>query len=492
MNDDIQAAADSMAPLRVGRTDRDGPRPPAFQGMSAGPARAADAPFAERTGPLARIWKRKATPRATQALKAKVLPAAAQAELFSAAASSIIARRDGRAPYLAYDSFAGFDGAREPAEGFHLIDTTMMYAPRSGGVKRYLTAKRAWLARHRPDIDHTLVAPGARTRAEGQGMVSVSAARLPFGNGYRMPASLTKWETVLRILEPDVIEAGDVFVPGHAALYAGEALGVPVVGFCHTDAAALAALHFGEWAEAPTFSFWAQAYQRFDHVVAPSRHMAARLADAGVTRMSIQQLGVDTELFHPARGDRARLIRRLGLPANTRLLVFAGRPAREKNIDSMVAAVERLGAPYRLLLVGAGKDVSWSPRVISLDFERDPVRLAGLLASCDAALHANENEIFGLFVLEAMAAGLPVVGSRRGGVGELIDESVGQPADDVEPAGLAAAIEALFARDLSELSAAARRRAETRHGWDATFEALTGLYEDLIDGRAAAPLALTA
>ena len=36
--------------------------------------------------------------------------------------------------------------------GFHLIDTTMMYAPKSGGVKRYLNAKRAWLARRRPDV----------------------------------------------------------------------------------------------------------------------------------------------------------------------------------------------------------------------------------------------------------------------------------------------------------------------------------------------------
>ena len=64
-----------------------------------------------------------------------------------------------------------------------------------------------------------------------------------------------------------------------------------------------------------------------------------------------------------------------------RLLVFAGRPAREKNIDSMVAAVERLGPPYKLLLVGAGKDVSWSPNVVSLDFERDPVRLATAASS---------------------------------------------------------------------------------------------------------------
>jgi alpha-1,6-mannosyltransferase len=376
--------------------------------------------------------------------------------------------------------------------GFHLVDATMMYAPRSGGVKRYLEAKRGWLARRRPDLRHTLVVPGARTAAYTDGMVSVAATRLPFGNGYRMPASLTKWETVLRLLAPDVIEAGDVFVPGHAALNAGEALGAPVVGFCHTDAAALAALHFGDWAEGPAFSFWAQAYQRFDHVVAPSRHMAARLADAGVQRLSIHQLGVDTTLFDPARGDRARLLKRLDLPVDTRLLVFAGRPAREKNIDAMVAAVERLGGPYRLLLIGAGKDVSWSPRVVSLDFERDPARLAALLASCDAALHANENEIFGLFVLEAMAAGLPVVGSRRGGVGELIDTAVGQPADSVEPSGLAEAIEALFARDLAAVSQSARRRAETRHGWDATFEALTRLYGRLVTGTARAPLPLSA
>src|SRR5207237_5530196 len=142
-------------------------------------------------------------------------------------------------------------------------------------------------------------------------------ARRPFGDGYRMPASLTKWETVLRMLEPDVIEAGDVFVPGHAALEAGQALGVPVVGFCHTDAAALAALHLGDWAEQPTFNFWAQAYQRFDHVVAPSQHTAARLAEAGVERVTVQPLGVDTELFHPARGDRAKLLKRLELPAET-------------------------------------------------------------------------------------------------------------------------------------------------------------------------------
>ena len=380
-----------------------------------------------------------------------------------------------------------------PAPGFHLIDTTMMYAPRSGGVKRYLTAKRAWLESHRPDIRHTLVVPGAATRADGPGIYTVSAAKLPFGDGYRMPASPTKWAAVLRLLEPDIIEAGDVFVPGHAAMDAAEALGAPVVGVCHTDAPTLAALHLGDWAEQPTFNFWAQAYQRFDHVVAPSRHTASRLADAGVERVSVHPLGVDLDLFHPSRGDRAALLKRLEFPADSRLLVFAGRPAREKNVDAMVAAVELLGDPYRLVLIGAGKDARYSSRVACIDFERAPERLAGVIASCDAFLHANENEIFGLVVLEAMAAGLPVIGPNKGGVGELLDEAVGQLAPAVDPRTLAEAVEALFARDVQALKLAARRRAETRHSWDHTFEGLTRLYVQLL-GRnpRRAPLRLSA
>ncbi|WP_371876865.1 glycosyltransferase [Phenylobacterium sp. LH3H17] len=377
--------------------------------------------------------------------------------------------------------------------GFHLIDTTMMYAPRSGGVKRYLHQKRAWLAKRRPDISHTLVVPGATTGLDGHGIVTVAAARLPFGDGYRMPASMAKWETVIRMLEPDIIEAGDIFVPGHAALEAGEALSIPVVGFCHTDAAALAAIHFGDWAEAPAMKRWAATYQRFDRVVAPSRHIAARLAEAGVEKVSVQLLGVDTELFHPARADRAKLLKRLGLKSDARLLVFAGRPAREKNIESLICAVERLGEPYHLLLIGAGKDAHYSPRVIPLDYERDPAALAGVIASCDALVHANENEPFGLVVLEALSAGLPVVGPSRGGIAELIDESVGQQARSVDPAGMAEAIEALFERDLGPVKAAARRRAEQRHSWDNTFEGLTRIYGELVAGRSSdAPVALRA
>ena len=69
-----------------------------------------------------------------------------------------------------------------------------------------------------------------------------------------------------------------------------------------------------------------------------------------------------------------------------------------------------------------------------------------------------------------------------------------QPADGAEPGDLAEAIEALFERDLGALSAAARRRAETRHAWNATFENLMRLYGELLaaGSQRTSPIAMSA
>jgi alpha-1,6-mannosyltransferase len=374
-----------------------------------------------------------------------------------------------------------------PQADHHLLDTTMLFAPKSGGVKRYLMAKRAWLAQRRPDLRHTLVVPGPRTRATADGMVSISAPLIPFGDGYRIPASLRKWTRIIAHLKPDLIEAGDAYVPGHAALEAAEAAGAATVGFCHSDPAALAALHFGEWAAAPAQKRWAKFFSRFDRVVAPSQYIASRLADSGVHRVLVQPLGVDTEIFHPNRADREVVRRDLGLSADTRLLVFAGRPAREKNLETLVEAVEKLGPRYQLLLIAAGANLKPHPQMICLNYVRDSKQLARLIASCDAFVHANDQEPFGLIVLEAMAAGLPVVGPSTGGISELIDEEVGQRAREATAAGMAEAIDALFQRDLEALSRAARQRAEERHTWDRTFQGLMEAYGELLGAPAAQP-----
>ena len=361
-----------------------------------------------------------------------------------------------------------------------LVDTTMLYAPRSGGVKRYLSAKRAWLASHRPQVRHSLVVPGAADSYDGRGLWSIYTAPLPFGDGYRWPASKTAWMKRLIRQRPSLIEAGDPYTPGLAALKAGDHLGVPVVGFCHTDLAALAALHFGEWAERPVRRRWARIYNQFDQVLAPSRYIAERLGEAGVEGAIALPLGVDVNTFNPQRADREAVRRQLGLTPDRRLLVFAGRPAREKKIDVLVEAAAQLGDPYTLLLIGAGPGaLAPAPNLMTLPYEKDPVGLARLLASCDAFVHANDAEPFGLITLEAMACGLPVVGVCSGGLAETVDEEVGVLATRSAAGPFAEAIEALFARDLAVVGAQARVRAVTRHGWDRVFEHLTEIYAGL-------------
>jgi alpha-1,6-mannosyltransferase len=202
--------------------------------------------------------------------------------------------------------------------------------------------------------------------------------------------------------------------------------------------------------------------------------------EAGVRDPVALPLGVDVGMFQPRSDEQKQAVRRrLGLPSNARLLVFAGRPAREKRIDVLVEAVELLGEPYKLVLVGAGQAVTTpSSQVISLPYESDPEHLVTLMGACDAFAHANDAEPFGLVVLEAMACGLPVVGVGSGGVAESVDETVGQLADRSEPAAFAAAIEALFERDLWALGQAARARAVERHGWDAVFTRLCEVYAE--------------
>lgn len=363
-----------------------------------------------------------------------------------------------------------------------MVDTTMLYAPRSGGVKRYLLSKKAWLEANRPGVAHSLVVPGAQHKAGRDGIIQLHATKLPFGDGYRWPSSVKRWGAWVASMKPSLIEAGDPYTPGQGALEAGQRAGCPVVGFCHSDPAGLAALHFGEWAKKPVEKRWARLFGQFDRVISPSRFIARRLEEAGIRDIVIRPLGVEIDTFRPDRRDRDWLLKRLGLPASARLLCFAGRPAREKNIDVLIEAVQKLGAPYHLVLVGAGQGMPAEDRVIALPYERDPKAVARIIASCDAFVHANDKEPFGLIVLEAMACGRPVVGVNAGGVAETVTNDVGQLARSADPDDYAQAIEALFARDVEAIGAAARVHTVETFAWNRVFEGLCMTYAE-VSGR---------
>ena len=345
----------------------------------------------------------------------------------------------------------------------HIVDTTLFFAPHSGGVKRYLLSKQEFLA-SQAGVKHTIVVPGSGRGADRPGRIELPGPAIPFANGYRLPIGTRAWSAALCAIEPDLIEAGDPYHVAWAALRAADRLGVPAIAFVHSDLSQLIGSRFGAVARAAVDAYLRRLYRHFDLVLAPSRTIAARLYGLGVARVAVQPLGVDTAMFHPARRDPS-LRSELGLPADTRLLVYAGRISAEKRIPLIQRAVERLGPPYHLLIVGGAERRRLSPRQTLLPYEQDTARLSRLLASCDALIHAGEHETFGLVFLEAMACGRPVIGVRSGAVEEIVDASVGAVARPGDAGSLAEAVGALYRNDLEALGRRARERIEQRYSW---------------------------
>lgn len=365
-------------------------------------------------------------------------------------------------------------------EVLHLVDATMFWSPTGGGVRRYLQTKHAWLA-HQPGWRHTIAVP--RVVGAAREPSSLPSLPLPGSAGYRLPLRRAAIARVLVSLGPDLIEAADPYCVAWAARDAAQRLGVPAVAYCHSNLEAMACLAGGTRFGAAA-ARWARRYARhvyggFDLVLAPSPSMARHLGDWGVERVACQQLGVDTGVFHPSHADPAWR-QRLGLPATARVLVYAGRFAPEKHLDVLVDAVQRLGAPYALVAIGAGPSPPpRADRVVTLPFVADAAALASALASADAFVHAGDQETFGLSVLEAMACGTPAVVRDAEGLAELVDARSGVAVGSGEAEAFAAGIAALFERDPAALARAARERAEA-NDWNIVLPGLLGSYLRLL------------
>jgi alpha-1,6-mannosyltransferase len=223
-------------------------------------------------------------------------------------------------------------------------------------------------------------------------------------------------------------------------------------------------------------------YERFDVVFAPSRYMCGFLNSIGVSHAVHQPLGVDAEVFHPGRRT-LDLRARLGLAANTRLLVFAGRFSGEKNLNVLLHAFARLGEPYHLLLIGGDRHARPTSNVTMLPYRRDSHELAQWIASCDALVHAGTKETFGLVLLEAMACGRPVIAARASAVPEIVDESVGMLTKPADGESMAEAISALYERDIEAVGAAARARVLKQFTWTQAFTAQVNVYASLLGAR---------
>jgi len=361
----------------------------------------------------------------------------------------------------------------------HLVDTTLFFSPTSGGVKRYLTAKHAWLAAH-TSWEHTIVVPGREAQFERGGICTLAGYPVPGTFNYRLPLNPRRWVRLLEELEPTLIEAGDAFHPAWCSARVARRRGIALAAFYHSNLPQIIGRRCGRALTEPAIRRYVSwLYERFDVVFAPSRLMCAYLKDMGVAHAVHQPLGVDTEVFNPARrGVPAR--ERLNLPRDARVLVYAGRFAGEKNVPVLLQAFARLGRPYHLLLIGGEHEARPQDNVTLLPYRGDSLELAGWIASADALVHAGTKETFGLVLLEAMACGRPVVVARAGAFPELVDESVGLLAEPQDARSMADAIAALYDRDLESLGAAARARVLRQFTWNRAFHAQLATYASLV------------
>lgn len=368
----------------------------------------------------------------------------------------------------------------------HLVDTTLFFSPTSGGVKRYLTAKHHWLKTH-TGHRHSILVPGEQRQLVPEGISTVAGMRLPGTFNYRLPLSSRIWRSMLDALEPDLIEVGDAFHPAWCASTVARRRNIPLIAFFHSNLAQLLGRRFGLGIERAVTRYLRSVYAQFDLVLAPSRLMCSYLAQLGVPRTALQPLGVDTQIFSPARRT-LDLRRALELPDDARLLVYAGRFSEEKNLGVLHTAMALLGKPYHLLLVGGGRSARPSQNITVLPYRRDSLELAQWLASADALVHAGSSETFGLVIIEAMACGRPVVGVRAGAVPELVDERVGELAEPDNAASMAAAISRLYQRNLEALGAAARQRALQGFTWSHSLSMQLANYAGVFAGTRAPPI----
>ena len=226
-----------------------------------------------------------------------------------------------------------------------------------------------------------------------------------------------------------------------------------------------------------------------DYSLAPSRLVQRQMQELGISKVGLWRRGVDASAFHPRfRSAQMRREMTVGHPDDT-VLIYVGRLSDEKQLEHIRPALEQLPGT-RLALVGDG------PARAALErFYADlPVTFMGYLsgerlsqayASADIFVFPSRLETFGLVVIEAMAAGLPVVASRVGGVAEIASEGVnGYTFASGDTDALVTGVRSIASSpaNLRRMGAEARAFAETR-SWDVMMDEVIELYARLIAAR---------
>lgn len=247
-----------------------------------------------------------------------------------------------------------------------------------------------------------------------------------------------------------------------------------------------------------------------DALITVSRHLKTEAISYGVeeSRIHVIPNGVDRSTFVPMDKEVART--KLGLPQQGPIVLLVAHLIERKGADLAIRAIQKVVSrkpDAKLYLIGAPQsytDSSWKERLFALPgllgIEKQVVFLGdspghsnGQLNlwynAADIVVLPSRAEGMGMVLTEAMACGTPVIGTRVGGIPDVItDGSNGLLVPPEDPDGLAAAIvELLTNRELQQrLGEVGLRRVGQEHDWDVIARQTQQVYAAVLQRRAGA------
>lgn len=295
----------------------------------------------------------------------------------------------------------------------------------------------------------------------------------------------------------DLVHAHWLLPQGLVAVLAGRLRGVPVVVTAHGGD--LFALRAGWLAPLKRFALRRAAAVTVNSAASEAavRALAPELA-GDPARLHRIPMGVSLEPPDPAAVAALRRRHRRGAGP---LLVFVGRLVAEKGLAELIEAMARLGRGLpdaACLVLGEGQERARFEALAGSRGVAERIRFLGWvapesvpahLAAADCCVVPSRSapdgwiEAQGLAVLEAMAAGTPVIASRLGGLAEAVtDGETGLLVPPGDPHALAAAIRRLAAEPAlgARLAAAARERVAAGFSRAASAEAFAALMGEVV------------
>jgi len=251
-----------------------------------------------------------------------------------------------------------------------------------------------------------------------------------------LPFSL-KVRTRFKEFAPDVVHVQHPFFLGEMGMHLGKYRRLPLVLTYHTQYEQYA--HYTpvdtdlvkRWIINVCTSFC----DLCDLVIAPSRDLKQVLIERGV-RTPIEVIPTGIDLSRSVPRDTGGLRKRLELGEETKILVHVGRFGPEKNLEFLFRSVAKaLVRRPALVFYVAGEGTLCDPlkrlarqlgmaERVYFEGKLSPLELSNVYADGDLFVFASKTETQGLVVLEAMAAGMPVVAVDAPGVRDMVEDGL--------------------------------------------------------------------